>query len=265
MIRFFGLSSGAWSVRAAKGMAWGVGCGALLCATGAISSSLAAGTVPGWPSYLAMGAIGGPNGTPPTSTSAGGNDDFGGKPVDVVFKYAGVNGNGDPGIIDPPTNSLRMTGDLSILSGINNRAMRVAIVEYTAQMSNGASTADFSNVAGSGYIMARHFITLGADAIALNDKPVVYNSTNYYGTLILDPDLLGTIEQQSYLGAVTTALPASAVNTAIDQALCFLTTSQSYHNTSDPNGVGTAPYIGNLHRDPGVDYGADARGRLPGL
>jgi len=61
MIRFFGLSSGAWSARTAKGMAWGVGCGALLCATGAI----AAATVPGWPSYFAMGAIGGPNGTPP--------------------------------------------------------------------------------------------------------------------------------------------------------------------------------------------------------
>jgi len=158
-----------------------------------------------------------------------------------------------------------MTGDLTTLSSINNRAMRVAIVEYTAQMSNGASTADFSNVAGSGYIMARHFITLGTDAIALNDKPVVYNSTNYYGTLILDPDLLGTIEQQSYLSAVSTALPADAVNTAVDQALCFLTTSQSYHNTSDPNGVGTAPYFGKTHRDPGVDYGADARGRLPGL
>ena len=41
-----------------------------------------------------MGAIGGPDVTTATATSTGGNDDFGGKPVDVVFKYAGVNGNG---------------------------------------------------------------------------------------------------------------------------------------------------------------------------
>jgi len=241
MVRFFGLSSGAWSVRAAKVMALQLGCGALFCASGAFSSSHAAGTVPGWPTYVAMGAIGGPNATDPTATSTGGNDDFGGKPVDVVFKYAGAFGDGDPGIIDPPTNSLRMTGDLSILSGINNRAMRVAIVEYTAQMSNGASAVDFSNAAGTpGYIMARHLITLGADAIALNDKPVVYNSTSYYGTLILNPDLMGAIQQQSYLSSVNAALPAGAVNTAVDQALCFLTTSQSYFNTSDPNGVGSS-------------------------
>ena len=44
-----------------------------------------------------MGAVGGPNISPPTRTSTGGDDDFGGRPVDVVFKYAGSNGNGDPG------------------------------------------------------------------------------------------------------------------------------------------------------------------------
>src|SRR5580698_8769753 len=117
---------------------------ALACA-GGISSSVAGGTVPGWPDYVAMGAVGGPNVTPPTATSTGGDDDFGGRTVDVVFKYAGVNGNGDPGIIDPPTNALRMTNDLTILSTINSHPMRVAIVEYTAQMSGGATFTDFTN------------------------------------------------------------------------------------------------------------------------
>ena len=101
---------------------------ALACASGAISSSLAAGTVPGWPAYLAMGAVGGPNISPPTRTSRGGDDDFGGRPVDVVFKYAGSAGNGDPGMIDPPTNATRMTGDLATLSSINRHAMRVAMM-----------------------------------------------------------------------------------------------------------------------------------------
>lgn len=115
---------------------------ALLCAVslaaacGAISPALAAGTVPGWPLYLAMGAVGGPNVTPPTLISRGGDDDFGGSPVDAVFKYAGANGNGDPGMVDPPTNATRMTGDLTILSGLNNHPTHVAIVEYTAQMSS---------------------------------------------------------------------------------------------------------------------------------
>src|ERR1700689_2179400 len=111
-----------------------MGAAALACASGAISSSLAAEAVPGWPDYLAMGAVGGPDGTPLTKTSRGGDDDFQGRPVDVGFKYAGSNGNGDPGIIDPPTNVTQMTVDLTTLSGINSHASRVAIVEYTAQM-----------------------------------------------------------------------------------------------------------------------------------
>jgi hypothetical protein len=51
-----------------------------------------------------LGAVGGPNVTPPTATSTGGDDDFGGRPVDVVFKYAGLAGNGIRGSsIPPPT------------------------------------------------------------------------------------------------------------------------------------------------------------------
>ncbi len=221
----------------------------LACASGGISSSLAAGTVPGWPLYVAMGAVGGPNVTPPTINSRGGDDDFGGSPVDAVFKYAGANGNGDPGIVDPPTNATRMTGDLTILSGLNDHAMRVAIVEYTAQMSGGFSTADFSNSSvpdqGSGgtYLMARHLISMASDAIALNDLPVAYNGKNYYGTLILNPDLMGAIQQGSFIGNVNDALPARAVNMAVDEALCFLTTTRSYFNTSNPNGLQDPPYL----------------------
>ena len=221
---------------------------ALACA-GGVSSSRAAGTVPGWPLYLAMGAVGGPNITPPTINSRGGDDDFGGRPVDVVFKYAGSNGNGDPGMIDPPTNATRMTGDLTILSGLNSHPMRVAIVEYTAQMSGGFATADFTNspdpdpASGGTYLMARHLISLASDTIALNDQPVAYNGTHYYGTQILNPDLMGAIQQGSFIGSVNAALPARAVDTAVDEALCFLTTSRSYFNTSNPNGLSSAPYL----------------------
>lgn len=254
-----------------------LGAGVFACASSIISSSLAAGAasspagggilnwpvgvpmtttgksiVPGWPAYVAMGAVGGPNVTPPTKTSTGGDDDFGGRPVDVVFKYAGSAGNGDPGMIDPPTNTTRMTGDLTALSSLNSHAMHVAMVEYTAQMSGGFSTADFSNsskkdpASGGDYLMARHLISLSADAIAMNDEPVVYKNKNYYGTLILNPDLLGSIEQGNDISTVNKALPAKAVDTAVDQALCFLTTKRTYLNTSNPNGV-TAPYVNKTY------------------
>ncbi len=202
-----------------------------------------------------MGAIGGPDTTTATATSTGGNDDFGGRPVDVVFKYAGVNGNGDPGMIDPPTNAYRMTNDFNSLSAANKHAMRVAIVEYTAQMSGGENYDDFTNgPAGSStsnpsatYIMGRHFASMAADAIMLHANPVVYGGQSYYGSLLMNPDLLGAIEQNGYIGSVNTVLPAGAVNTAVAQAMCLLTTSRSYTNTSNPNGLTSPPYLNKTY------------------
>lgn len=201
------------------------------------------GGVAGWPSYIAMGAIGGPNITTPTATSTGGDDDFGGKPIDAVFKYAGVNGNGDPGVIDPPMNAIRMTKDLTAISIINNTPSRVVIVEYTGEMSGGENFSDFTNTSvpdankqGATYIMARHFASLAADAIALADKPVVYNGKNYYGSLIMNPDLLGAMQQNNYTANVNAQLPAGAVNTAVDQALCLLTNTRTYTN-NDTNSI----------------------------
>jgi hypothetical protein len=213
------------------------------------------GTVAGWPNIIAMGAIGGPNITLPTASSTGGNDDFGGRPVDVVFKYAGVNGNGDPGVMDPPTNALSMTNDLNALSAINGHASRVAIVEYTSQMSGGENFSDFSNTtagassseADASYIMARHFISLGSDAIAMANDPVSYNGQKFYGSLIMNPDLLGAIQQNGYIGAVNNALPAGAVNAAVDQALCFLGNSRIYTNTFNPNGASSATYLNKTY------------------
>ena len=200
-------------------------------------------TVTGWPAYLAMGAIGGPNITTPTATSTGGDDDFGGKPIDAVFKYAGVNGNGDPGVIDPPMNALRMTKDLTAISSINKTPSRVVIVEYTGEMSGGENFSDFTNTnvpdankQGATYIMARHFASLGADAMALADKPVVYNGKNYYGSLIMNPDLLGAMQQNNYTANVNNQLPAGSVNKAVDQALCLLTNVRTYTN-NDTNSI----------------------------
>jgi hypothetical protein len=218
----------------------------LLSAAPLANAAPTGGTVPGWPSYIAMGAIAGPNITPPTATSTGGNDDFGGRPIDVGFKYAGVNGNGDPGVIDPPTNAYRMTSDYNALSPINKHPMRGAIVEYTAQMSGGQNFSDFSNDAPA-YMMGRHFAGLAADAQMLATNPVMYKDTPYYGSLIMNPDLLGAIQQNNYIDAVNAALPAGAVNTAVAQAMCLLTTSRSYTNKSNPNGLPNPPYLGKTY------------------
>lgn len=217
-------------------------------------------TVVGWPDYLAMGAVGGPNIDRQNQITSGGDDSFGGKPVDVVFKYAGVNGNGDPGVIDPPMNALRMTKDLALVSEYNKHPSRVAIVEYTGEMSGGENFADFTNTSvpnpskqDATYIMARHFVSLGADAIALADRPVVYAGKKYYGSLIMNPDLLGAMQQNNYVGSVNQQLPANAVNKAVDQTLCLLTNVRSYTNQSMPNGDGNYTYKNKTYT--GTPYG----------
>ena len=255
--------------------------------------------VPGWPSYIAMGAIGGPCTYTPTIQPpggmlgcGGGDNSFAGSPVDAVFDYAG-SGSGDPGISLSPSLALRMTLDLggtaslpidssttpyppSFISGVstlnkglntNYPVSRVVMVEYTLNLSSqpvypqpggtGKNTpACPAQAAGSPsltydltnnnstiscypnatYIMARHFVGLGADAMALAASPVMYNGTPYYGSMILNPDTLGTISQKGFEKDVNNALPAGNVTTAVKQALCTLTTIQTYSNNYNPNG-----------------------------
>lgn len=193
-------------------------------------------SVPGWPDYLAMGAIGGPNTQPNV-----GDDNFNGRPVDAVFKYAGNNGNGDPGVIDPPMNVIRMTNDLDAVSKNNQHPMRVIMVEYTGQMSGGENFSDFTNSAtpnpnqqDATYIMARHFASLIADAQALQDNPIVYNNTKYYGGMIMNPDLLGAMQQNNYIDQVNNTLKSNDVNRAVDIALSLMTQSRTYQNL-DPS------------------------------
>jgi hypothetical protein len=212
-------------------------------------------TVAGWPNYLAMGAVGGPNTDSNTQIYSGGDDSFGNKPVDAVFKYAGVNGNGDPGVIDPPMNAIRMTQDLTKVSEVNDRASRVVIVEYTGEMSGGQNYADFTNTSvpnpdkqSATYIMARHFISLAADAQALYDRPVIKNGVKYYGSLIMNPDLLGAMQQNNYVAAVNQQLAKYSVNTAVDQALCVLTNERSYTNNYMPNGDGNHAYKNKTYK-----------------
>jgi hypothetical protein len=121
-------------------------------------------------------------------------------------------------------------------------------------MSGGENFADFTNnnvqnpnKQNSTYIMARHFASLAADAQALADKPVVKDGKKYYGSMILNPDLLGAMEQNGYIDSVNAQLPANAVNTAVDQALCLLTNTRSYTNTSTPNGDGNYVYKGKTY------------------
>ncbi|MCE7506349.1 hypothetical protein LZG75_08855 [Polynucleobacter sp. IMCC30063] len=221
--------------------------------------------------YIAMGAVGGPNQSAPTATSTGGQDDFGGKPVNVVFEYAGDDGRGNPGDILAPINYWKMVQDwngippnrygvaaTTGLVNINQFPTRIAMVEYTAQMSGGTNFSDFTNGppglsssdTSAAYIMAKHFISLGADAQMMIASPVVYGGKNYYGTLIMNPDMLGAIQQNNLVNTVNSTLATYDVNTAVAQAMCVLNTQGTYTNTFNPNSLNPTtgvPYINKAY------------------
>jgi hypothetical protein len=171
-----------------------------------------------WPNYLAMGAVGGP----------GGYNNFDNVYIDAVFKYGGESGNGDQGKIVAPLNVYSMYKDLNLIASNNNLPVNITMVEYTAEYSTNDNVKEFTNVKSSdplqSNIMLKHFISLGLDTIALNKNPIVLNNKNYYGSIILNPDLIGRLQQIGINDINNTLQNATNnLNLALKQMTCFLT------------------------------------------
>jgi len=178
-------------------------------------------TVPGWPAYIAMGSVGGPNQTvpgagipcnsyPPSSVqspnspcvagAASSSDAFVGANVDAVFKYNGVNGNGDPGVIDPPTLALRMTADFNAISALNKKPIRVVMVEYTSQLSLGPNYSDFTDLLSASFTGSVSGNTLTVNQMG----SIVPSNTGANGTI--------QVGQSIYAASLCTLAAPSIVN-----------------------------------------------------
>lgn len=179
-------------------------------------------TVAGWPNYLAMGAV--------TDANTANNGGLSGRPVDAIFKYGGDGGNGDPGRIVFPIytlNAIAVAGSLTKESG---KHVMPTMVDYTAEMSGGTAYKDFGYdqpSAGAALVYqgesipAMHFVNLMLDAQTLQQSKSADNS--YPGSIIINPDLLGMIQQQNLFangGPLSTLnIP---VNKSLQQATCFM-------------------------------------------
>jgi hypothetical protein len=238
--------------------------------------------VPGWPSYIAMGGLASPNLNPasgyvPPSCNASGctkgeGDDFQHIPVDAIFKYNNA-GDGNPGRITSPWELTRLLADAQALTTINNQVVRMVYVEYTGQVSSAlagcspvppGNLMDLTNLPTGGvscwptmsYLMGRHFSSLIGDTMTMFANPITLNGQNYYGSIVLNPDWLGTVQQQGWIGSINTLLKqnSGSINTAVAQAVCLMTGQRQYTNTYDPNGSPTAPYLKTFGPDtpPGI-------------
>lgn len=179
-------------------------------------------TVAGWPTYLAMGAV-----TDANTTNNGG---LSGRPVDAIFKYGGDGGNGDPGKIVFPIYTMNTIAVASSLTKEYGKHVMPTMVDYTAEMSGGTAYKDFGYDQPSAgaplvyqgeSIPAMHFVNLMLDAQTLQQSKSTDNP--YPGSIIINPDLLGMVQQQKlFANGGTLSTLDIPVNKSLQEAVCFM-------------------------------------------
>jgi len=182
------------------------------------TSSPGTSAVPGWPSYIAMGAV-----TDGDYTNA---STFANRPVDSIFKYSGDGGNGDPGKITYPIYTINTMKQAQQLTSTFGRKVMPVMVVYTAEMSGGTSFKDFDN---SNLYLTMHFINLMLDAGTMQSWQTSGNANP--GSIILNPDLLGMVQQQGLWNSQGTGTLNTSfidVTAATRKAYWFMTTRHTW-------------------------------------
>ena len=159
--------------------------------------------VNGWPNYIAMGGV---TNTAPGVDGLGG---FSNRPVDAIFKYSGYDGAGDINQIVFPIFTINTVNLANSISVANQHRTQPVMVNYMANMSITASLADFSQSA-----ITAHLINLMMDAAVMEANRS--ESNPYPGSLVLAPDLLGMMQQNSVMPV------PSGLNSALKKAACFV-------------------------------------------
>lgn len=153
------------------------------------------GTIPGWPSYLAMGTV--------TDNSTAVQNQLSSRPVDAIFKYAGIGGDGDPGkitdeVVSNPTTEQRTVEQARALESATGHAVMPVLVIYTINLSGGMPSGDdikngVNNDLTDDATLKDHYINL----INYSKNMEAYKDTQHPhpATFILNPDFMGAMEQ----------------------------------------------------------------------
>lgn len=173
--------------------------------------------VASWPSYIAMGAV---------SSTKKNSQSLKHKNVDAIFKYAGASGGGDRGKVILPAYTYKTIKMAQAITQTNNHRVKPVMVVYTANMSGGATYKDLFNQSN----LTKHFINL-----ILITQELQYFKGDNPGSIVLNPDLLGTLQQgnhykcsdngQCSLGDKTQTIQ---VKQALHKAITFVTTSRDW-------------------------------------
>lgn len=169
--------------------------------------------IAGWPDYLAMGTVVQPV---PSVTSQ-----LEQSPVDVIFTYAGFDGGGDRGqIIDQTgtTKTIKTMEQARAVEKATGKKVLPMLIFYTVEASGGFWGAN-QDVFNNDDLM-KHYINL----IFIANKMQSYKDAEhpYPGTLLLNPDFVGMLQQNPGGQADQILNDPIAVNAQLENALSYV-------------------------------------------
>ncbi|WP_058516102.1 hypothetical protein [Legionella santicrucis] len=172
--------------------------------------------IAGWPNYLAMGTI--TNGALQEPTNIR---------VDSVFTYNGAGGDGDPGKIETPYKIWNMINMAKNIKTNTGYSVNPVLVEYGWQLSGGWNPDSVTHLDD----LTKHFFNLMFLSKTLEDN--AYSNTGYYGTILLNPDMLGYLGNTNRVETVKSLI--IPVGQAVSDAYCMMTKKVDYNSTNTPN------------------------------
>lgn len=188
----------------------------MITATFAYGADLNNSKISGWPNYLAMGTI--TNGALQEPTNIR---------VDSVFTYNGAGGDGDPGKIETPYKIWNMINMAKSIRTNTGHPVNPVLVEYGWQLSGGWNTDSVTHLED----LTKHFFNLMFLSKTLEDN--AYSNTGTYGTILLNPDMLGYLGNTNRVETVKSlTIP---VKQALSDAYCMMTKKVSYNSSNTPN------------------------------
>lgn len=168
--------------------------------------------IPGWPSYLAMGTV--------TNNAPSVGDALAKTPVDAIFKYAGNDGGGDPGVItgtETIEKTIAQARYIESHSADHHKVMPVLVV-YTINGSGGIYTAapDVLNEE----FLRDHYINLIQYCLYMESQKDKDHPNP--ATIILNPDFMGVMQQSASQSPPLTPTTPVNVKTNLAAALHYL-------------------------------------------
>ncbi|WP_299495024.1 hypothetical protein [uncultured Shewanella sp.] len=211
--------------------------------------------VKGWPSYLAMGSITddtlSEDVSDTTDYTVSSEDSFQSRPVNAIFKYAGTGLEGDIDLEYPYytkktiVEANNLTTHYAAFGAIpNDHAVLPVMVVYMANMSYEDYSVDFSETGIRNKLIK---LMMMAKMLEANQD----SNGDSVGSVVLNPDLLGYIQQNNLKGGLDSTLGSMDLSAILISAINYTEQEITYNYThladSDHRSTCEGSFTGNVN------------------